>query len=117
VGAAMARELGNNTVAHDAPKVWMFRGCGYDAPLPIKSDNLRSWKERCCRPFREFAGGRMACRSFGVASEHFVEYFLLLLFWRSVKNFTVWTSLAKFFKKLGRIEVKLLTLKQLYTGF
>jgi len=38
---------------------------------------------------------------------------LLLSFWRSVKNCAVWTSLKKASKEQGRIEVKILTSKQL----
>ena len=43
-----------------------------------------------------------------------VSWFILLLlpFCRSVKNSTVWTSLARSFKVHGRIEVKLSTFKR-----
>ena len=68
----------------------------------------------CCRPFRVFAGGRKACRFFGVASGCFVKYILLLPFWRSAKKSTVWTSLRKSSKEKEQIEVKLLTSKKLY---
>jgi hypothetical protein len=68
-------------------------------------------------PFRGFAAGQKARRSFGKTSGIFVEYYLLLSVRRTVKNSTVWTSLKKSSKEQGRIEVKLLTLKYLYTCF
>jgi hypothetical protein len=64
-------------------------------------------------PFRGFACGRKACRSIGAACGRFVDYLLLLSFWRSVKNCAVLTSLKKASKEQGRIEVKILTSKQL----
>jgi hypothetical protein len=62
------------------------------------------------------------CRSKGVPllwreSVRFVEYFLLLLFWRSVKKSTVWTSLMKCFKELEQIEVQLFTSRKLEFSF
>jgi hypothetical protein len=47
----------------------------------------------------------MTCRSFDVASGRFVEYFLLLSFWRSVKNSNVLTSMncRNFFQRYPRV--------------
>jgi hypothetical protein len=81
-GAAMARDLGLYTGTHDAPKVCMFLVFGCDVPLPIKPATPWSWRSSLRRLFREFSGGRKACRSFGVASEHFAEY--LLLFYQEI---------------------------------
>jgi hypothetical protein len=58
--------------------------------------------------FRGFAGGRKACRFFGVASELSVDYCaaeVLVKF----KELHCLDFLAKSFKELGRIEVKPLT--------
>ena len=117
VGSAIARELGHNTVAHDTPKVRVFRECRCDLPWPIKSAAPRSRRAGCRSPFRRFIGGRKACRSFGVAFERFVEYFLLLSFGRNVKNFTVLTSLKKSSKEKGRIGVEILTFNSLEIKF
>jgi hypothetical protein len=85
-----ARVLGHGTVAHGAPRVWMFRGCRCDVPWSYKSATPRSWSWSETR----LASGRKTCRSFGVAFERFVEYFVLS-FRRSVKNSAVWTSQKK----------------------
>ena len=41
----------------------------------------------------------------------FRRVFIVVVVWRSVKNFAVWTSLKKSSKEKGRVVVKLLTIK------
>jgi hypothetical protein len=61
-----------------------------------------------------FAGllaAELYCRSVGVASERFVEYFAMLPFKRCVKNSTVQSSLKKSSKEQRRLEVNFFTSK------
>ena len=90
----------------------MFRGCGCDVPWPIKSAAPLSWNASYCQPFCGFVGGRKACRSFGVASERFVEIFFVVVVLAKCKEPIMVTSLKKSFKDQGRIDVKLVTSKK-----
>jgi hypothetical protein len=78
--AVMARELFHNTlpVAHDSPKVRIFRGFWCDVSCPKKSAAPRSWSSSYLKQFRGVAGGRKTCCSFDLASVRVVVYFVVV---------------------------------------